>query len=252
MNKRKIIALMTAVILFNGFITNNERRAGAVSRGNGFYKNKEYEKAISEYSNAVKIESNRDTGKIYFNLGNSYYRLKKYDDAVAAYEKGDKSFNNYFNLGNAYFKKAEEDNSEKKIEFYQKAAENYKKGIKLNSDNTDIKKNLEYTEKKMEELKDKQDKDKQDKDKQDKDKQDKDKQDKDKQDKDKQDKEQQGKNNKDQKNQEAQAKEQENTKEEMKKQEQEAIMQLLRMNEKEDLQKNKLKYMGGTRSGKDW
>ena len=29
-------------------------------------------------------------------------------------------------------------------------------------------------------------------------------------------------------------------------------MQLLRMNEKEDLQKNKLKYMGGTRSGKDW
>jgi mRNA degradation ribonuclease J1/J2 len=74
----------------------------------------------------------------------------------------------------------------------------------------------------------------------------------DKQDKDKQDKEQQGKNNKDQKNQEAQAKEQENTKEEMKKQEQEAIMQLLRMNEKEDLQKNKLKYMGGTRSGKDW
>ena len=145
---------MTAVILFNGFITNNERRAGAVSRGNGFYKNKEYEKAISEYSNAVKIESNRDTGKIYFNLGNSYYRLKKYDDAVAAYEKGDKSFNNYFNLGNAYFKKAEEDNSEKKIEFYKKAAENYKKGIKLNSDNTDIKKNLEYTEKKMEELKD--------------------------------------------------------------------------------------------------
>ena len=54
---------MTAVILFNGFITNNERRAGAVSRGNGFYKNKEYEKAISEYSNAVKIESTIVTGK---------------------------------------------------------------------------------------------------------------------------------------------------------------------------------------------
>ena len=86
------------------------------------------------YDNSVK---NPKDPTLHFNLGNSYYKNKEYDKAETEYQYPlrDPNFKDksivYQNLGNIQYNKKE----------YKKAIENYRKALLENSNNQDARHN---------------------------------------------------------------------------------------------------------------
>ena len=55
--------------------------------GNAYYKNKEYDKAESEYKYALQNPDFKDKSSVYQNLGNIFYSKKEYKKALENYRK---------------------------------------------------------------------------------------------------------------------------------------------------------------------
>lgn len=109
-----------------------------VNRANEAIKNREYQKAIDEYS---KIDSN---AQIIYNKANAYYKMKKYDEAIKEYKKvksNDKNLmaKTLFNEGNSYVKKDK----------LKEALKSYEKAQKLTPNDEDIEKNIQYVRRMM-------------------------------------------------------------------------------------------------------
>lgn len=109
--------------------------------GNGFYKNKQYDKAEQKYRDALKTDSMSSVSN--YNLGNSLYEQGKYDEAADAYDKaartsgGDTAMHAYYNKGNALFKEGDLEGSE----------EAYKEALKRDPNNEDARENLAKVQK---------------------------------------------------------------------------------------------------------
>ncbi len=58
---------------------------GAFYKGNEFYKEGEYDKAIGEYKSVIK--SGYNSGNLYYNLGNAYFKKGELGRAILNYER---------------------------------------------------------------------------------------------------------------------------------------------------------------------
>ena len=81
--KRYFFIAWALMILFNGLLF--AQYDDLVQRGNNFYKNEQYEEAISVYKRV--IENNHESAPLYYNIGNSYFRLGRLGYAILYYEK---------------------------------------------------------------------------------------------------------------------------------------------------------------------
>ncbi len=81
------------------------------NRGNAYYRQGEYEKAIASYQKAISI--NPDYAFAHNNLGSTYYKQGKYDLAIASYQTVIGINPNYArahnSLGIAYYKQGKWD-----------------------------------------------------------------------------------------------------------------------------------------------
>jgi Ca-activated chloride channel family protein len=162
-----------------------------VRKGNGDYKEGEYQQAEVEYRKA--LEKNPESYKADFNLGNALYKQKQYDAAAAKYaglaeKENDRQKLNlyYYNLGNTMYEKQK----------YQESIDAYKNALRNTPGDLDAKHNLQLALKMLHEQQQQQQQNKDDQ-QQNKDQQDKDKngnndqQNKDQQNQDQQNKDQQ-------------------------------------------------------------
>ena len=121
-----------------------------VKQGNRYFNQKKYEKSIERYRDA-QIDS-PESKEIYFNIGNSLYRTGKHEDAMKEYEKSTYSKDTllqseaYYNMGNSLYRQG---NMPESIVYYKKALE-------LNPEDEDAKYNIEFVQKKIKEMMDKQ------------------------------------------------------------------------------------------------
>ena len=109
-----------------------------IARGNEFYKQQQYDKAIDEYDKALQINPNNTTAK--FNMANALYKQKKQTEAIRVYSDvsntaREASFRskNYYNKGVVYSR-------QKKIE---ESIEEYKSALRLNPDDQEARENLQ-------------------------------------------------------------------------------------------------------------
>jgi len=75
------------LILIIGFLNTAfaETPEDVLRRGNNFYQNKEYEKAIDTYEQLIR--NGFEGTSLYYNLGNAYYRTGKIGFAILNYER---------------------------------------------------------------------------------------------------------------------------------------------------------------------
>ncbi len=95
MNLRKTFCILLAGYLISSFMhyahsaQDRESEKGALLhlfyRGNAFYEEGRYDKAIEEYEKL--LEQGFESGNLYFNLANSYYKQDKPGKAVLNYER---------------------------------------------------------------------------------------------------------------------------------------------------------------------
>lgn len=109
-----------------------------IYEGNKQFENKNYEASSSKFLEATKLKE-KDFGA-HYNLGNALYKKQMYDEAKAEFDKAQQNTNNklekaaaLYNMGNAYMQTK---NSEKAAEFYKKA-------LKQDPYNENIRKNFE-------------------------------------------------------------------------------------------------------------
>lgn len=94
------------------FIANGSRTTAQTvtdslfSRGNNWYHNKQYEKAVACYERVVAL--GYESADLYYNLGNAYYKQKQFALAILHYEKalllkpGDQDIRLNLSLANAH------------------------------------------------------------------------------------------------------------------------------------------------------
>jgi formylglycine-generating enzyme required for sulfatase activity/tetratricopeptide (TPR) repeat protein len=101
--------------------------AGHIVRGNADHAKNDYDKAISEYGEAIKFDPENPVA--YNNRGNAYYDKKDYIKAISDYNEAiklnPKYINAYNNRGNAYYDKKD----------YVKAISDYSEAIRLDPEN---------------------------------------------------------------------------------------------------------------------
>lgn len=116
-----------------------------INQGNRFFYEQKYEQAQEKY-NSAEIK-NPNSFIVYYNKGNNFYKQQIYEQAIKEYQKAlgltkDKSLKSkiLYNMGNSYLKLGDT----------QKAKEAYKQALMNNPNDEDIKYNLQYTLKELE------------------------------------------------------------------------------------------------------
>jgi Ca-activated chloride channel homolog len=222
-----------------------------IRQGNRQYDDGNYKKAEIDYIKST--QSDKASHKGFYNLGDAWYMQQNYLQASAAFDTlrtfkmdDETRSKSYYNLGNSLLKAAI-DSAQLAQQVLPAGIEAYKQSLRLNPADTDAKYNLAYAQKLLEksQQQQQQNKDKQDnKDqKQDQQKEDQQKQDQQKEDQAKQDQQQQ-----DQQQQQAQP-------QQISKEDAERILEALKNDEKQTLEKlteAKIKTIRVVKSEKDW
>jgi len=103
-----------------------------------YFRKGEYEKAIGEFSLAIKI--NPAYGDAYHNLGNTYYQMQKVQEAAQSYHKAielnPNLWQSHQNLASIYYNQG----------WYDLAGEELKKALEVNPGSEDLKKNMNLIE----------------------------------------------------------------------------------------------------------
>ncbi len=212
-----------------------------VRQGNKEYQDKKYADAEVSYRKALAKDSNYV--KADYNLANSMYRQKHFKEANLYYQKLledpnlDKNLKKetYYNMGNSYVQQGLESSNSNPMESFQNAVDAYKNSLRIDPKDADAKYNLAYAMKYLQQEQQKQQQQNNDKNdnKQDK-----------------KDQQQQQNNNQQQQRQQQQEEQQQK---EMKKNDAERILNALKNNEKQTLEKNKKKEKGKPEIiEKDW
>ncbi|MDE0469737.1 MAG: tetratricopeptide repeat protein, partial [Candidatus Poribacteria bacterium] len=120
---------------------NSEFAIAYNNRGYTYKEKGEYDKAITDYDEAIRLEP--EDANVYINRGYAYYAKSEYDKAIAdcnkAIELAPEDANAYNNRGNAYGGKRE----------YDKAIADYNEAIRLNPEDANAYNNrgIAYEEK---------------------------------------------------------------------------------------------------------
>lgn len=143
---RKVIPLMMLLtVLVSGSLP---AHAGILSeslqKGLEAYEEGDHETALNAFIQAQLDDPERS--EIYYNLGNAYYKLGKYDTARSHYqkaltsEKTDLKQKTHYNLGNTDFRSGK----------LKEALTQYEAALKLDPDDQQVKSNIEFVKKVME------------------------------------------------------------------------------------------------------
>lgn len=254
MGFRLIIGLILTTITLSSY-AQSERKL--VRSGNSEYEDGNFSDAEVQYRKALDENPNSFKGK--FNLGDAMYEQENFEESAKIFNDlteanltDEQKASAYYNLGNNLLK----------AEKYQESIEAYKKSLRLEPTDYNAKYNLEYARKKLDDQEQQQqnqdqnqDQDKDQQDKQDQD-QNKDQQDKQDQNKDQQDKQDQKQDqNKNDQSDQKQDQNQQPQPQQISKQDAQRMLDALKNDEKETLQKlqkEKAKAVKGGKSEIDW
>jgi len=242
---------ITILFLAMTLISWSQQENRLIRQGNRQYDDGNYKKAEIDYIKSTQAEKASHKG--FYNLGDAWYMQKNYLQASAAFDTlrtfkmdDETRSKSYYNLGNSLLKAAI-DSAQLAQQVLPPSIEAYKQSLRLNPVDTDAKYNLAYAQKLLEKSQQQQ---QQNKDKQDKkdDKQDQQKQDQPKEDQAKQDQQQQDQQQQDQQQQQGQPMQ-------ISKEDAERILEALKNDEKQTLEKlteAKIKTIRVVKSDKDW
>ena len=257
----KVIKLhMVILILLGNFLAGAQQETRHIRQGNRYYDDADYKKAEIEY---IKSTGDQKTApKGIYNLGDALYMQNNYAQAAAAFDtlrtlrQDDQTRSKtYYNLGNSLLKVAL-DSAQLAGQLLPQSIESYKNSLRLNPGDNDAKYNLAYAQKLLaknqQQQQQQQNQDKQDQQKQDQQKQDQQQQDQQKEQQENQQQQDQQQQNEDMadKNQQQQAQPQEISREDA-----ERILEALKNDEKQTLEKLKQAQIKATRvikTDKDW
>ena len=253
---------ITILFLAMSLLSWSQKENHLIRQGNREYSDGNYKKAEINYIKST--QSAKASHKGFYNLGDSWYMQKNYLQAAAAFDtlrtfKMDDPTRSksYYNLGNSLLK-AGIDSAQLAQKVLPQSIEAYKQSLRLNPNDTDAKYNLAYAQKLLDKSqKQQQQQNKNNKDNKDQ-KQDQQKQDQQKQDQQKQDQQQQDQQNQDQAKQDQQQQNQQQQQgqpQQISKEDAERILEALKNDEKQTLEKlteAKIKTMRVVKSDKDW
>jgi tetratricopeptide (TPR) repeat protein len=143
----RVAGLVVTVALFGGWINPFRER---VHEGNEKYKEGKYEESLKIYADAAAT-FDPESRELHFNIGDSWYKQKDYVKAIEEFSRSIGSEDPlleakaHYNIGNASFEQSD----------YAGAIEEYVRSLKLNSKDEDAKYNLEVARKKLKEQLDK-------------------------------------------------------------------------------------------------
>jgi Ca-activated chloride channel family protein len=133
-----IAALLLLITLSAARTASAQNANPDIRSGNRYYKQQQLDKSIQQYQSAVKKAPANPTAN--YNLGNAQFRKNDYDQAAKAYDatitnSQDKALKEkgYYNKGVAMVK-------QKKL---QESIDAWKQALKLNTDDTEARENLE-------------------------------------------------------------------------------------------------------------
>jgi Mg-chelatase subunit ChlI len=219
-----------------------------IRQGNRQYNDGNYKEAEVDYMKSV--QSGKPSHKGIFNLGNAWYMQDNYLQAAAAFDTlrtfkmdDETRSKSYYNLGNAMLKAAI-DSAQLAQQVLPSSIEAYKQSLRINPDDADAKYNLAYAQKLLQKSQQEQQQDQQ----QQQDKQD--------QQQDQQDQQQDQQQQQQQQNQQQQQQQQQQAEsEQISKEDAERILEALKNDEKQTLEKLKQQKVLSTRpvrTDKDW
>lgn len=250
-NRFHIIIFFTAMTLVSWSQQENRH----IRQGNREYEDGKYQEAEIDYLKST--QSGKASHKGFYNLGDAWYMQDNYIQAAAAFDTlrtfkmdDETRSKSYYNLGNSLLK-ASIDSAELAQKFLPASVEAYKQSLRLNPEDADAKYNLAYAQKllqksqQQQQQQDQENKDQQDQ-KQDQQKQNQDQQDQ--QDQKKEDQAKQDQQEQDQQQQQAQP-------QEISKEDAERILEALKNDEKETLEKikqAKIQSAKVVKTEKDW
>lgn len=246
---------ITLLFLAMTLVSWSQQENRLIRQGNRQYEDGNYKKAEIDYFKST--QSGKASHKGFYNLGDSWYMQKNYLQASAAFDTlrtfkmdDETRSKSYYNLGNSLLK-AGIDSAQLAQQVLPRSIEAYKQSLRLNPADTDAKYNLAYAQKLLEKSQQQQqNKDKKDQKDQ---KQDQKKQDQQKQDEQKQDQQKQDQAKQDQQQQEQQ--QQQGKPQQISKEDAERILEALKNDEKQTLEKlteAKIKTIRVVKSDKDW
>jgi len=225
-----------------------------IRSGNKEYNDGNYKKAEIDYIKSTQAKKASHKG--FYNLGDSWYMQKNYLEAAAAFDTlrtfkmdDETRSKSYYNLGNSLLK-AGIDSAQLAQKVLPQSIEAYKQSLRLNPADTDAKYNLAYAQKLLDKSQKQQQQNKDNKDQKDQ-KQDQQKQDQQKQDQQKQDQQKEDQARQDQQKQQ----QQQGQPQQISKEDAERILDALKNDEKQTLEKlteAKIKTMRVVKSDKDW
>lgn len=138
-------ALAVLFVMAAGSSVSARNPVEPVKKGNEAFLNKDYKKALEQYS--IAETELPESPEIDYNIGNVQYEQGDYKTALERYEKALKTddiaqqFRANYNAGNAHFKAGS----------YPEAIESYKKALEINPEDMDAKYNLELSRKLLKE-----------------------------------------------------------------------------------------------------
>jgi hypothetical protein len=242
-----IILLFLAMTL----ISWSQQENRLIRQGNRQYDDGNYKEAEIDYLKSVQSKNSSHKG--FFNLGNAWYMQNNYVQAAAAFDtlrtfkmNDETRSNSYYNLGNSLLK-ASKDSTQLAQKFLPASIESYKQALRLNPDDQDAKYNLAYAQKLLQKSQQEQQQ-QQNKDQKQDQKQDQDQ-------KQEQQEQREQEQEKEQAQQEQQQQQQQSQPQQISKEDAERILEALKNDEKETLEKLKQAKIQSTRvikTDKDW
>ena len=124
--------------------------AEKVKEGNKLFNEEKYEEALTKYTDAELFEP--ESPEVYFNIADTLYRQNKYNEAEQMFPKAIPNADNdleakiYYNIGNCKYRQGQ----------LRESIDYYKKDLELNPDDEDAKYNIEFVERKIKEMLNKQ------------------------------------------------------------------------------------------------
>lgn len=134
----RLLFALCVSMLSGPYLLAQENYNALIYEGNKQFENKNYDASSTKFLEAAKAKE-KDFGA-HYNLGNALYKKKMYEEAKAEFRKAQENTTNklekaaaFYNMGNAYMQTQNSD----------KAAEFYKKALKQDPHNENIRKNFE-------------------------------------------------------------------------------------------------------------
>ena len=250
---KNIRSHMILLFLAMTLVSWSQQENRLIRQGNRQYDDGKYKDAEIDYLKSVQSKNSSHKG--FFNLGNAWYMQNNYVQAAAAFDTlrtfkldDETRSKSYYNLGNSLLK-ASKDSAQLAQKFLPASIESYKQSLRLNPDDQDAKYNLAYAQKLLQKSQQQQENQDQKQDK---------KQDQQKDQKQDQQKEQQQQDQQKQDQEQAQQdqqQQQQSQPQQISKEDAERILEALKNDEKETLEKLKQAKIQTTRvirTDKDW